>query len=217
MIGQEVGGLSGLRAPSGAFGEDCHLSWRRVAQVPHDTDAEIDDRPDTDLHCRGNVDERSKGRTQGVSQFPLQQQLQLQADAHTPYTQIHADRQESSMNLACSVCGYLYEYQAQTGSLSTGHPTPRRQLQVQDARRKTNSLGSIHTDTWHSQQSRTANLVISFSFPLADGYLPDVPSNPRVAAPSPRPSLPFSLLTPQVGSGSHPRTASDRVSENGTA
>lgn len=35
MIGQEVGGLSGLRAPSGAFGEGCHLSWRRVAQVPH--------------------------------------------------------------------------------------------------------------------------------------------------------------------------------------
>lgn len=95
------------------------------------------------------------------------------------------------MNLACSRCGYLYEYQAQTGSLSTGHPTPQRQLQVQDARRKTNSLGSIHTDTWHSQQSRTANLVISLSFPLADGYLSAVPSNPRVAAPFLRPSLPL--------------------------
>ncbi|KAK1506165.1 hypothetical protein CTAM01_03500, partial [Colletotrichum tamarilloi] len=30
-------------------------------------DAEIDDRPDTDLHCRGNVDERNKGRAQGVN------------------------------------------------------------------------------------------------------------------------------------------------------
>ncbi|EXF84237.1 hypothetical protein CFIO01_07672 [Colletotrichum fioriniae PJ7] len=70
VIGQKVGGLSGLRAPSGALGEGCHLSWRRVAQVPHGAfapDTLISNAEGTETIERERATAASAGRAQGVN------------------------------------------------------------------------------------------------------------------------------------------------------